>query len=228
MGARLSEIADREVAHADVPDLARAVERFEGLHRLPQRHLAPRIRPVHLVKVDLANAEALQARGARLLHVVAPEVPSADFRGDEHMITADVLDRLRHHFLGMAVPVRLRGIDQVDPEFHGALHRTLAIRIADVAAPGFPARLPHSDADFGDLRTAATQRNVVHAKPRAADAPESQKPIEARGRTIPADGRGGGTARMTCCTCRASDPTPIFPSGTPSRTRASFSIRSRP
>src|SRR2546427_652789 len=132
MGARLFEIADREVAHADIPDLAGAVERFEGLHRLPQRDLAPRVRPVHLIEVDLANPEALQARGACLLHVVAPE------------------------------------------------------------------------------------------------APESQKPIEARGRTIPADGRADGTARTTCCIYRASDRTPRFPSGTPSRRRTSLSIRSRP
>src|SRR3989442_14752480 len=100
MGARLSEIADREVAHPDVPDLAGAVEGFEGFHRLPQRHLTPRIRPVHLVEVDLANAEALQARGARLLHVVPPEVPAADLRRDEDLIAADVLDRLPHHPLG--------------------------------------------------------------------------------------------------------------------------------
>src|SRR2546430_493828 len=135
MGARLFQIADREVAHPDVPDLAGAVEGFEGRHRLPQRDLAPRIRPVHLIEVDLANPEALQARGACLLHVVAPEVPSADFRRDEDVIAPDVLDRLRHHFLRMAVPVRFRGVDEVDPEFHGALHRPLAIRIADVIDP---------------------------------------------------------------------------------------------
>src|SRR5437899_12366721 len=105
MGARLFEIADREVAHPDVPDLAGAVERFEGLHRLPQRDLAPRIRPVHLIEVDLANPEALQARGACLLHVVAPAVPSADFPPAADVIAPAALDRLRHPFPRMPVPV---------------------------------------------------------------------------------------------------------------------------
>src|SRR2546425_12190526 len=65
----------------------------------------------------------------------------------------------------VAAPVGLGGVDKVNPEFNSAFHRTLAIRIADVAAPGFPARLPHPESDLGDLRTAATQGNVFHASP---------------------------------------------------------------
>src|SRR2546428_6850627 len=59
MRTRLLEVANREVAHADVPNPTRPMERLERLHRLPQRNLAPGIRPVHLVEIDLPHTEAL-------------------------------------------------------------------------------------------------------------------------------------------------------------------------
>src|SRR2546422_10164772 len=116
MGSRLREIAGREVAHPDVPDPPGPVEGLESLHRLPQGDLTPRIRPMHLIEVDLPDSEALQTGGTRFLHVVRPQMPAPDFRRDEDAVPADVPNRSRHDALGMAVAVRLRGVHEVDPK----------------------------------------------------------------------------------------------------------------
>src|SRR2546428_8395392 len=162
MGSRLREIADREVAHPDVPDPARPVEGLESLHRLPQGDLTPRIRPMHLIKVDLPDSEALQTGGTRFLHVVRPEMPTTDFRRDEDAVPPYVPDRSGHDALRMAVAVRLRGVDEVDPKLHGALHRLAAIRIANVGAPRLPADLPPPQSACGAVRPTAAQRDVLH------------------------------------------------------------------
>src|SRR2546425_11732497 len=162
MGSRFREIADREVTHPDVPNPARPVEGLESLHRLPQGDLAPGIRPMHLIKVDLPDSETLQTGGTRLLHVVRPQMPTPDFRRDEDTVPADVPNRSGHDALRMAVAVRLRGVHEVDPKLHGALHRLAAIGIANVGAPPLPAGLPHPQSDCGDVRSTAAQRDVVH------------------------------------------------------------------
>src|SRR5256712_6382801 len=162
MGSRLREIADREVAHPDVADPARPVEGLESLHRLPQGALTPRIRPMLLIKVDLPDSEALQTGGTRFLHVVRAQMPATDFRRNEDAVPPYVPDRSGHDALGMAVAVRLRGVDEVDPKLHGALHRLAAIGIANVGAPRLPAGLPHPQSDCGDVRSTAAQRDVLH------------------------------------------------------------------
>src|SRR2546426_303476 len=88
MGSRFREIADREVAHPDVPDLARPVEGLESLHRLPQGDLAPRIRPMHLIKVDLPDSEALQTSGTRFLHVIRAQMPTTRTPSDRRAADA--------------------------------------------------------------------------------------------------------------------------------------------
>ena len=143
MGSRFREIADREVAHPDVPDLARPVEGLESLHRLPQGDLAPRIRPMHLIQVDLSDSEALQTSGTRFLHVIRAQMPPANLRRDEDMVPSDVPNRSGHDPLGMAIAVRLRGVHEVDPKLHGALHRLAALGISDIGAPCLPSGLPH-------------------------------------------------------------------------------------
>src|SRR2546425_4662158 len=157
MGSRLREIADREVAHPDVADPARPVEGLESLHRLPQGDLTPRIRPMHLIEVDLPDSEALQARGTRFLHVVRAKMPPANLRRDEDVVPTDVPNRSRHDPLGVAVAVRLRGVHEVDPKLHGALHRLAAIGIANDGAPRLPSGLPHPESDRGNVRSAAAQ-----------------------------------------------------------------------
>src|SRR5207244_6508692 len=111
-GARLLEAAHREVADADVTDPTRTVEGLEGLHRLAQRDLAPWIRPVYLIEVNLPHAEPLQARGTRLFHVVRAKMPPADLRRDEDPVPTEVLDRPRHDLLRMPIAVRLRGVHE--------------------------------------------------------------------------------------------------------------------
>src|SRR2546426_10854508 len=162
MGSRFREIADREVAHPDVPDLARPVEGLESLHRLPQGDLAPRIRPMHLIKVDLPDSEALQTSGTRFLHVIRAQMPTTDFRRDEDAVPPYVPDCLAHDALRMAVAVSLRSVDQVDPKLHGALHRLAALGISDVGAPGLPSSLPHPQSDRGNVGSTAAQRHVLH------------------------------------------------------------------
>src|SRR5437870_10107962 len=162
MGSRFREIADREVAHPDVPDPARLVEGLESLHRLPQGDLAPGIRPMHLIEVDLPESEALQTSGTRFLYVVREQMPPANLRRDEDVVPADVPNRSGHDAFGMAVAVRLRGVDEVDPKLHGALHRLAAIGIANVGAPRLPSGLPHPQSDRGDVGSTTTQRHVLH------------------------------------------------------------------
>src|SRR5213596_3201698 len=162
MGSRFREIADREVTHPDVPDPARSVEGLESLYRLPQGDLAPRIRPMHLIKVDLPDSEALQTSGTRFLHVIRAQMPPANLRRDEDAVPADVPNRSGHDALGVAVAVRLRGVDQVNPKLHGALHRLAALGISDVGAPGLPSSLPHPQSDRGDVGSTTTQRHVLH------------------------------------------------------------------
>src|SRR3989449_4766079 len=162
MGSRLREIADREVAHPDVPDPARPVEGLESLHRLPQGDLTPRIRPMHLIKVDLPDPEALQTGGTRFLHVVRAQMPATDFRRDEDAVPPDVPNRSGHDALGVAVAVRLRGVHEVDPKLHGALHRLAAVGIANVGTPRLPAGLPHPQSDRRDVRSTTAQRHVLH------------------------------------------------------------------
>src|SRR5947209_4481224 len=53
--ARLLEVADREIAYANVADLSRLVEFLERLHRLLERSLVPRVGPVDLIDVDLVD-----------------------------------------------------------------------------------------------------------------------------------------------------------------------------
>src|SRR5438876_10346699 len=123
MGSRFRGIADGEVAHPDVPDLARPVEGLESLHRLPQGDLAPRIRPMHLIQVDLSHSEALQTSGTRFLHVIRAQLPPANLRLDQDMVPSDVPTRSGHDPPGMALAVRLRRLHEVDPKPHGALQR---------------------------------------------------------------------------------------------------------
>src|SRR3989442_12097253 len=115
MGPRFLEIANREVPHPDVPNPTRPVEGLEGLHRLPQRDLAPGIRPVNLVQVDLAHAESSEAPGTRLLHVVRAKMPPANLRRDKDAVPADVPDRSGHHVLGMPIAIPLGGGDELEP-----------------------------------------------------------------------------------------------------------------
>src|SRR2546430_12053565 len=52
---RLPHVSDRAAADPDATNLARIVQGLQRFHRLSERDLAPGIRPVDLVEVDLAD-----------------------------------------------------------------------------------------------------------------------------------------------------------------------------
>src|SRR5437870_7213827 len=185
---RLPQVSYREVTDSDVTNLAGPLQGLQRLHRLSERDLAPRIGPVHLVKVDLAHAESLEAGSTRLPDVVRPQVPPAHLRRDEDIVAAHVLDRPAHDRLGVAFSIRFRRIDQVDAELDGTFHRLPTIRIPHVGPPGLAACLPHAESDRGDLRAATAQGDVVHRDPDRGTGPRpknlSSREVEPLGRMV--------------------------------------------
>jgi len=106
----LLEIGHRKVADPDEPDLA-------AIHQLLHRRHGLRdgngvVRPVQLVEVDVANAQALEALIGGLQQVSAPEVPRQRLRREEHPVpdTANCLAD------DLFCSVGLCGVDQMGAE----------------------------------------------------------------------------------------------------------------
>jgi len=89
-----------------------------------------------------------------------------DLRRDDEMVPADLLDRLPDDLLGMALPVHLRGVDEVHAALHAPDDRRDAVPVVHVRPPVLPALLPHPEADAGDLDSAPPEPDALHRGPR--------------------------------------------------------------
>ena len=133
------------VRHADVADLAFVHQLLERTRGLRERDL--RVGPVHLVEVDVVDAERLEARvdvrcakpgGAGVADEPVVGHPQAALGRDHHLVAAMVeviAKRPPEHSLGGAEAVALRGVEEVHPS-------SRAWRIAAIASSS--SNSPHS------------------------------------------------------------------------------------
>ena len=173
---RLRDVPAREVAAADVDDLALLHER---LHRLPD--LVPRrgaVDVMHLVQVDvigLQPAEALVARGAdvsrRQPAVVRPLGHRAEDLGREHDLlaaSAALREPAADDLLGRAGTLRsavaVRGVEEVDPELERAIHDLVRVGLARERA-----EVHRAEADRADAQRGTSETSILHGVLRAGD-----------------------------------------------------------
>jgi hypothetical protein len=139
----------REVRDAERLDLARPHEPVERLERRLQRHAG--IGRVHLVQVDLVDAEAAQARvagGADAIGVEALPAGVGDREADlgrEHHVVAVAGEPRREGLLREAVVVGVGGVEEVAARVEVAVEHPMRF-----LARGLRAHQHRAEAEAGD------------------------------------------------------------------------------
>jgi hypothetical protein len=165
------DLCHREVRHADEPNLPRAndvVQRAEGV--LERR---VEVRPVDQVDVDHVGLEPaegevdlpLQAPGRRVAadSRVARLPGEAALRHEDHALTA-APERLAHHLLGMAEPVRRGGVHAVDAAVEGPVDRLDGLLVLDRAVAIPAAHGPTPEAESRDVEARPSERAMLHRR----------------------------------------------------------------
>ena len=135
------------LGQSHVPDLARAYQIGQRLHRLLDRHLG--VYPVQVVQVDVVDAEALQAAFDRLARVLRAAVEDARGRivgiphnaefSRQHDLAAPAADRASDQLLVGERAVGVRRVQEIEPQVERAMDRRdrldLVARTIEVAHP---------------------------------------------------------------------------------------------
>ena len=165
---RLDDVAGGEGGRADVADLALVHEVAERRQRLLD--VRARIEAVHLVEVDPVGAQPPQrvldraddpaARVALLVGVLAHRV--VELGGEDDVVAAAAGERLADDLLGLALPVDVGGVDEVDPGVERRVDdpdRLVVVRVAP--------RAEHHRAktELADRHAGATQLAMLHRLP---------------------------------------------------------------
>jgi hypothetical protein len=129
-----------EVRDADVAELALVDELLERSSGIGERDV--RVGPVHLIEVDVVNAERLQAlvdstakpSGARVANEPMLGHPQAALGSDHDLVTAVVeivTERSAEKPLRGAEAIALSGVEEVDPELACVADRRDAVVLVD-------------------------------------------------------------------------------------------------
>jgi len=161
------ELVGVVVGHPDVPELALVDELLQRGGGLLGRGLG--VRPVHLVEVDVVDAQRAQAASTPLRSQSRRASRGGRCRVDAALVADDqrvtvavqlAAQCLAEHLLGPAEAVRLGGVEDVHPELarvpDGPDRRVLVER-APVAA-----ELPGAEGHPGDVKAAPAQHDVPH------------------------------------------------------------------
>jgi len=157
------------VGHANVADLAFGDELPQGARRLGDRNL--RVGPVHLVQVDVVDAQRCQAGVHALAQPLRARVAdqagighAQGALGSEHELVPVpgelIPKRFAEQSLGRAETVGVRGVEEVDAQLAGAADRRdgrVLIKPAPVSA-----KLPSTEGDAGNHESAPAQRGGLH------------------------------------------------------------------
>ena len=187
--ARVLELVGGPLGDADVEHLPRGHEVVESAQRLLDGRV--RIGAVALVEVDVIDAQPPQGALALLDHVLARETGvvralphrEEDLGGQHVVVAVDPVQRPAHHLLGLAAPVHVRGVEEVDPELEGPVDAGRGRIVLDRSAVG----QPRAEADLGHAQAACPQMPVAHAsetswRPSAARRPRCSPRCSARPR----------------------------------------------
>ena len=173
------EVGDREVRHADVPQLARLLqvcERAPGLLDAARTRLLLHrpARPVHLIQVDALHLEPAEAvvhllanrhRGEVVPHR-ARVVPHEAALGEHQRTLPDgnVTQRARDDLLRMAESVGGRGVDPVHAARHCLPNRRnrLVIVLRAPAETPLAAYGPGAESDGGDVEVGVSELTGMH------------------------------------------------------------------
>lgn len=159
----------RGFAEADVADLAGLHQVGEGADAVLDGHL--RVHAVLIVKVQAVGTEALQAAfdGAADIRRAAVDAArlgigrvadDAELAGQEHLL-AFAAQGLAEQFLVAVRAVHVGGIEEVQPEFHGAMQG--GDGLLAVAAGGVEVGHAHAaEADGGDGRAVVAELTGFH------------------------------------------------------------------
>jgi hypothetical protein len=141
----------RVVADAGLGDQPDPLQRAHAAHDRPVPD--HRVRLVHLVQVDTADAEPVRAGHRALLHHRRHRQQREQLGGQEHGRPA-IAERAAQDALAPAQPVDLRRVEQRHAEVDGPMHNRIGIPLSvSVAVTPFPgAELPRPQPNLGNLR----------------------------------------------------------------------------
>ena len=162
---RLDDLAARERGGADVADLALVHEVAERRQRLLD--VGARIGAVDLVEVDPVGAQPPQrvldrahdpaARAALLVGVLAHR--AVELGGEDDVVAPAAGERLADDLLGLALPVDVGGVDEVDPGVERRVDDPDRLVVIGVAP-----RAEHhrAEAELADGDAGASQLAMLH------------------------------------------------------------------
>jgi hypothetical protein len=179
--ARLLELAQVDVGHAEMTDLAGALQIGQRADRVGVRHLG--IGRMQLVQIDALDAQALEAAVERAAQVLgAPiAVPAAGARAHQASLGANDdargvgEERLGDDALGNLRAVAVGGVQEVDAELDGPDEQSLRSGAVGRIAPDFAAGHAHRPESHavdreiaeahGARRCRLLHRGIVHDGP---------------------------------------------------------------
>lgn len=143
---KLPHVRNVEVRDTPGADLALRFQRLEGLHRLGEGMATA---PVQQVELDMVGAEALEAGFTGGDRAGAAGIVGQDLADKEHLV-APSFDRFTDDFLGTAIGIHFRRVDDGHAEIEAGAqacgllgHRRLAF-----------AHMPGTEAERRDLSSA--------------------------------------------------------------------------
>src|SRR6266850_8076045 len=129
-GSETHHLFRRIVAHPDSANFPLFVEFAKSPGGLLDRN--ERVRPVHLVDINVVGSQATQrilellenalARGVTFDFALRPV--DADFGGNDNAVSATILEGIAHQFFGTTKTVNGRGVDQVDAQVECGMNGT--------------------------------------------------------------------------------------------------------
>ncbi len=113
------QVVHVKVGHAPRPDFTRRAQPFKGRHSFGQRNAAA---PVQEVEVDHVRTQPAQAALTGGRQPLSAGVVRVDFAHHEHTLTL-THDGLADDFLGTAISVHLRRVDECHPQIDAQSQR---------------------------------------------------------------------------------------------------------
>ena len=168
--ARVMKLAHAHFRETDVLDLARRLQILQRAELSLHRYLW--VDPVQLIEIDPVEAQPPQAAFARRLQMVRPPVFNplvrarpleAPFRGDDDAFRIRIQSISNDPLTDMGA-VRIRRVNEIDPEFDGASHDANGLVSIRGFAPDSLAGQPHrTESEPGHEEIVADQQFAAEA-----------------------------------------------------------------